>query len=96
VQNGGGTIISSHDFDVPPFGHVQRRLPTEVVGGSLVFYLVDGPADARIFGYASVVDQTTGDPSYQAALASVVGVSQPKTGDGALVRPVHPELRPKE
>jgi len=84
VQDGAGNILATHDFEVPPFSHVQQRLATEVTGGSLVFYLVDGPDDARVFPYASVVDQTTGDPSYQAALASVIGVSQPK----AAVRPL--------
>lgn len=93
VQNEAGDIIASHELDVPPFGHVQQRLTTEVVGGSLVFYLVDGPGDARVFGYASVVDQTTGDPSYQAAVASVIGVSQPKTVDGRAARPPHPALQ---
>ena len=90
VQDNAGNIIGRHDFDVPPFGHVQQRLTTEVVGGALVFYLVDGPDDARVFGYASVVDQGTGDPSYQAAVASVIGVSQSKTGDGSAARPPHP------
>lgn len=96
VQNNVGDILASHDIAVPPFGHVQQRLSTEVVGGSLVFYLVDGPDDARIFGYASVVDQTTGDPSYQTAVASVIGVSQPKTGDSPVPRPPHPARHAKQ
>ncbi len=93
VQDNVGNIIASHDMEVPPFGHVQQRLDTEVMGGSLVFYLVDGPDNARVFGYASVVDQTTGDPSYQAAVASVVGLGQAKTGDGPATRPSYPALR---
>jgi hypothetical protein len=96
VQDAAGAIIASHEYDVPPFSHVQHRLPTEVVGGSLVYYLVDGPDDARIFGYASVVDQTTGDPSYQPAVASVIGVSQPMTVEGAAPRPKHPARQASE
>ena len=95
VQDAGGDIIASHDIEVPAFGHVQQRLDTQVVGGSLVFYLMDGPDDARIFGYASVVDQTTGDPSYQAAVASVIGVSAPMAGEGVVARPPHPEGAPR-
>lgn len=94
VQDAVGNIIASHDLEVPPFGHVQQRLATEVEGGSLVFYLMDGPDDARVFGYASVVNQTTGDPSFQAAVASVIGVSQPKTSVESMSRPAHPARAP--
>ncbi len=75
VQDATGTVIGWLDLDLPPFGHVQRRLPTAVEGGSLVFYLVDGPADALVFPYASVVNQATGDPTYLAAEPSEVGVT---------------------
>ena len=91
VQDSVGEILATHEFDVPPFGHVQQRLPTAVTGGSLVFYLVDGPDDARIFPYASIVDQVTGDPSYQAAIASVIGLTAAKAAPERSVRPVHPD-----
>ena len=76
VQDFDGSIIDVIVFDLPPFGHLQERLPTPVVGGSLVFYLTDGPADAFVYPYASVVNQDTGDPSYFFARYSGVGVSK--------------------
>jgi len=91
VQDSAGSILASHEIEVPPFGHVQQRLPTAVEGGSLVFYLVDGPDDARIFPYASVVDQTTGDPSYQAAIASTAGVVTAKSIAEPRGRPDRPQ-----
>jgi hypothetical protein len=97
VQDSSGNILASHELQVPPFGHVQRRLATAVEGGSLVFYLVDGPDDARVFPYASVVDQTTGDPSYQRAIASTAGVAAAKSLTEPSGRPAHPvavERRP--
>lgn len=101
VQDDAGNILTSHELEVPPFGHVQQRLPTAVEGGSLVFYLVDGPDDARVFPYASVVDQTTGDPSYQAAIASTAGVESAKSAvepDGRPGRPhaIEPRTTPQQ
>ncbi|MCK5377983.1 MAG: hypothetical protein KAJ78_01215 [Acidobacteria bacterium] len=75
VQDANGAIVDTQIFDLPPFGHLQRRLRTSVTGGSLVFYLIDGPADAFVYPYASVVNQITGDPSYFFARYSGVGVS---------------------
>jgi hypothetical protein len=91
VQDSAGNILATHELELPPFGHVQQRLPTAVEGGSLVFYLVDGPDDARVFPYASVVDQTTGDPSYQGAVASTVGVAAGKGTSEPVARPGRPE-----
>jgi hypothetical protein len=78
VQDAAGGILASESLEVPPFGHVQRRLQTAVGGGSLVFYLVSGPDDALVFPYASVVNQVTGDPSFVPVEPSVVGVSVDK------------------
>jgi hypothetical protein len=75
VQDADGTIVASETFDVPPFGHHQQRLRTPVVGGSLVFFLVDGPEDSWVYPYASMVDQDTGDPAYFFAKYSGVGVA---------------------
>jgi hypothetical protein len=90
VQDAAGSILATHELELPPFGHVQQRLPTLVEGGSLVFYLVEGPDDAQVFPYASVVDQTTGDPSYQGAIASTVGVTAAKVIARPVERPRHP------
>jgi hypothetical protein len=78
VQDDTGAIVDSQTFDVPPFGHRQSRLRSPIVGGSLVYYLLDGPQDALVFPYASVVDQDTGDPSYVFARYSGVGVTAKK------------------
>jgi hypothetical protein len=76
IQDAAGNIIDTEIFDLPPFGHLQRRLDTLVTGGSLVFYLTDGPDDSWVYPYASVVNQETGDPSYFFARYSSVGVSK--------------------
>jgi hypothetical protein len=78
VQSDGGEILASEELRVRPFGHQQRRLATRVGGGSLVFYLVQGPDDALVYPYASVVDQRTGDPSFIPAEPSEVGVAVDK------------------
>ena len=73
VQASDGTVLATEQLDIPPYGHVQQRLATDVEGASLVFYLADGPGDALVFPYASVVNDATGDPTYVAAVASPVG-----------------------
>jgi hypothetical protein len=78
VQDADGTLLESLTMDVPPFGHIQERLPTLLEGGSLVFWLEDGPDDALVFGYSSVVDETTGDASFQLAQPSTVGFASTK------------------
>jgi len=93
VQDAAGTILAIEVLEVPPFGHVQRRLATAVGGGSLVFYLVAGPDDALVFPYASVVDQTTGDPSFFAAEASAVGVAVEKGQPRLVARRPAPAAR---
>lgn len=88
LQDSTGAIIDTQIFDLPPFGHLQRRLRTPVMGGSLVFYLVDGPNDAFVYPYASVVNNMTGDPSYFFARYSSVGVAAKKNVDP---KPVYPQ-----
>jgi hypothetical protein len=90
VQDAAGSIIESEFFDVPPFGHVQRRLATPVEGGSLVYYLQSGPDSALIFPYAIVINQETGDPSYFFAEASSVGSSLAGKSARKQVRPERP------
>ena len=88
LQDATGAIIDTQVFDLPPFGHLQRRLRTSVTGGSLVFYLIDGPNDAFVYPYASVVNNITGDPSYFFARYSSVGVVAKKTVDP---KPLYPK-----
>ena len=78
VQDATGAIVDTQIFYLPPFGHLQERLRAAVMGGSLVFYLIDGPGDAFVYPYASVVNQITGDPSYFFARFSGVGVPAKK------------------
>jgi len=84
VQDASGAVVDNEVFDLPPFGHLQRRLQSPVTGGSLVFYLLDGPGDTFVYPYASVVNQSTGDPSYSFARYSGVGAATKR----------HSELRP--
>jgi hypothetical protein len=90
VQDADGGLLATHELEIPPFGHVQRRLPTAVVGGSLVFYLVEGPEGSRVFPYASMANQTTSDASYLPGIASGVGAVTDKAApsrDGNRARP---------
>ncbi len=73
VQDSNGAILATEELEIPPYGHVQQRLATSVEGGSLVFYLSEGPNDALVFPYASMVNDATGDPTYISAHASPVG-----------------------
>lgn len=75
IQDTAGNVIDTEVFDLPPFGHLQRRLREPVVGGTAVFYIVDGPSDAFVYPYVSVVNQATGDPSYFFARYSGVGAA---------------------
>jgi hypothetical protein len=86
VQDADGAIAESLTLEIPPYGHVQERLPTWVEGGSLVFWLEDGGEDPLVFGYVSVVDQTTGDASFQIAQPSTVGFAAAKKKDGSVSR----------
>lgn len=94
VQDAEGAIVESFTHDVPPFGHIQQRLPTPIEGGSLVFWLEDGPDDALVFGYASVVDETTGDASYQLAQPSTVGFAAVKASPELQLRRSSPAVNP--
>jgi hypothetical protein len=92
VQDATGGISTSEVFDVPPFGHVQRRLLSSGDGGSLVFYLESGPSDALVFPYATVINQLTGDASYLFASQSVVGASVAKVFKPLAGRPEVPRV----
>ena len=91
IQDAGGQILTSEVFDVPPFGHIQRRLLASGFGGSLVFYLESGPEDALVFPYATVINQRTGDPSFLFAEPSLVGVSVAKSTPARATRPQVPQ-----
>jgi len=92
VQDADGAVLESLIIDVPPFGHIQQRLPTLLEGGSLVFWIEDGPDDALVFGYSSVVDETTGDASFQLAQPSTVGFASAKAGESHGLRRSSPAV----
>jgi hypothetical protein len=96
VQDAAGNIVASEIFDVPPYGHVQRRLSASDDGGALVFYVEDGPGDALVFPYATVINQRTGDASFLAAEPSRVGVSVAKVHPTQAGRPSIPEASKRE
>jgi hypothetical protein len=91
VQDADGTLLATHELELPPFGHIQRRLETPVTGGSLVFYLVEGPEDSRVYPYASMADQVNSDATYFPGTASVVGATADKRADA----PERPRDRPE-
>jgi hypothetical protein len=91
----GNTILDAAPFDVPPYGHIQDRLPISVGQGSIEFW-VDDPCwedDARyavVFPYTSTIDQNTGDPSYQTPTLLAVPGDLYAKGQNAKARNVDP------
>ncbi|HEX7832036.1 MAG TPA: hypothetical protein VF787_20435 [Thermoanaerobaculia bacterium] len=70
VYDVDGHRLSETPFNVPPLGHIQDRLPTEVDMGSIEFYVNDPCVNddakyAVVFPYTSTIDQLSGDPTYQ-------------------------------
>jgi len=85
----GHTIAHDIPFVIPPLGHLQGSLPVQVDRGSVEFFVDDPNANdpdnfAVVFPYISVIDNLSGDPSYQSpsllATPSVLfkkGISDP-------------------
>ena len=88
LQDPLGNVIDRRDHLLPPFGHLQWRLERGVTGGTVAVYIADGPSDAVIYPYASVVNWATGDPVYvEAHLTSVGLTAQAAAVQRALTRP---------
>jgi len=77
LQDADGNVISGRDETLLPFEHSQWRLESGVTGGSIAAFTTQGPSDAMVVPYASVVNNVTGDPVYVEAHMTVVGVSVP-------------------
>jgi hypothetical protein len=82
----GSTIVKDQTLDLPPLGHRQASLPTEVDGGAVEFFVDDPSKTAVVFPYSSTIDDLSGDPTYQGPtlLASAkvlfkMGTPQPLT-----------------
>lgn len=67
---GGQVVLDAAPFYVPPLGHMQDRLPVAIDRATLEFF-VDDPCAADderyaiVFPYTSMIDNRSGDPSYQ-------------------------------
>ena len=61
----GNTIRKDAPFTIPPMAHLQDRLPVEVDGGSVEFFVEDPSQSAVVLPYISTIDQLSGDPTYQ-------------------------------
>lgn len=61
-----GTAVGMREVDVPAYGHVQFSITAIAVGSidlaRLRFTVIGG--SGRVFGYASVVERTTNDPTF--------------------------------
>jgi hypothetical protein len=66
----GNKILNQAPLGIPPMSHLQDRLPIQVEGGSVEFF-VDDPCwnddelYAVVFPYTSTIDDLSGDPKYQ-------------------------------
>lgn len=66
----GNTIMNDAPFSLPPYGHMQDRLPVAVNNGSVEFTVSDPCREdddrfAVVFPYTSTIDERTGDATYQ-------------------------------
>lgn len=77
----GKTILDAAPMFIPPLGHLQDRLPVQVDGGSVEFFVedpcvADDELYAVVFPYTSTIDELSGDPMYQSptllASASII------------------------
>ncbi len=87
LQNAAGTIVYRVDHLVPAFGHIQWRVERSLSGGTAAVYILDGPSDAMVYPYASVVNWATGDPAYVEAHLTTVGMSSQAAAPLTLPRP---------
>ena len=61
----GAVVARNIPFTIPPLAHMQDTLPVQVDRGSVEFFVDDSTKDAVVFPYVSVIDQLSGDPTYQ-------------------------------
>lgn len=66
----GQVVLDAAPFVLPPLGHMQDKLPVTIDRATLEFFVVDPCAAddalyAVVFPYTSMIDQDTGDPTYQ-------------------------------
>ncbi|HVG23445.1 MAG TPA: hypothetical protein VND45_04770 [Thermoanaerobaculia bacterium] len=66
----GRRVLNAAPFGIPPYAHMQQRLPVTLEGGSVEFSVQDpcaGDDDAYavVVPYTSTIDDLSGDPRYQ-------------------------------
>jgi hypothetical protein len=61
----GRRVLNDAPFTIPPFAHIQDRLPVEIDRGTIEFTVDDPSLDAVVFPYSSTIDALSGDPTYQ-------------------------------
>ncbi len=61
----GAVVARNIPFTIPPLAHMQDSLPVQVDRGSVEFFVDDSTKQAVVFPYISVIDQLSGDPTYQ-------------------------------
>lgn len=75
LQDASGNVVHAYQLLVPPFGHVQGRIPVGLQGGTAAVYILSGPDDAAVYPYATVRSAITGDPTTIEAQISAAGLS---------------------
>jgi hypothetical protein len=75
VQDTTGQVVKSYLMQLPPYGHLQERLPVAIEGGTAAAYILSGPSSAMVYPYATVRSALTGDPVTIEAQISAVGLS---------------------
>jgi hypothetical protein len=104
LQDPDGNVISQRDETLLPFEHSQWRLERGVTGGSIAAFTTQGPLNAMVVPYASVVNNVTGDAVYVEAHMTAVGLSAQSARtasplvlpDRVLVPGLVPERRPRQ
>jgi hypothetical protein len=66
----GRKVLTDAPMYLPPYAHLQQRLPVTLEGGSIEFSVQDPCASsdqnyAVVFPYTSTIDDLSGDPRYQ-------------------------------
>ena len=66
----GNKVLDDAPLGVPPYAHIQDRLPVTLEGGSVEFFVQDPCANddnnyAVVLPYTSTIDDLSGDPRYQ-------------------------------
>jgi hypothetical protein len=61
----GQRVLKNAPFTIPPYAHLQDRLPVQVDRATIEFWVDDPANTAVVFPYVSIVDQFSGDSTYQ-------------------------------